>query len=208
MRTADHVARRRQVVDGVLQVVATEGLRAVTVAKVAGVAGVSVGLVQHYFPSKAALVIEAHQAVCLRIEGRVERTRERAERENQRIEHILGAAFAELLPLDEERHHEVGLALAFAGFVLEERDAMAALRRWDARLSSMVQTALANAQECGESTDELGPGERAEELVALVAGLAERSYRSGDPQRAQAAQRSMTRRLSELLPGPCSRSTA
>ncbi|WP_243716084.1 TetR family transcriptional regulator [Actinomadura darangshiensis] len=52
----EHGARRRQIADAVLAVVAERGLPAVSLAEVAAQAGVSAGRVQHYFPTKQKLV--------------------------------------------------------------------------------------------------------------------------------------------------------
>jgi AcrR family transcriptional regulator len=55
-----HALRRQQVAEAVERLVAAHGLDAVTIAKTAAEAGVSVGLVQHYFatspnvPSRAS----------------------------------------------------------------------------------------------------------------------------------------------------------
>src|SRR5688572_9761853 len=70
-RTADHDARRRQVADAVERLVADEGLDAVTVARTAAAAGISVGLVQHYFPAKDDMLLHTFTAVRQRIEQRV-----------------------------------------------------------------------------------------------------------------------------------------
>ena len=56
-RHADHDARRRQLADAALHVALDQGLDRVSVPRIAAQAGVSVGLVQHYFPAKAALVV-------------------------------------------------------------------------------------------------------------------------------------------------------
>lgn len=48
--------RRTQILDGVWQVIVEDGLTAMSVRSVAAAAGVSAGRVQHYFPTKTALV--------------------------------------------------------------------------------------------------------------------------------------------------------
>lgn len=48
--------RRNQILDGVWRVIVEDGLTAVSVRSVAAAAGVSAGRVQHYFPTKSALV--------------------------------------------------------------------------------------------------------------------------------------------------------
>lgn len=48
--------KKTEIIFGVWHVIATEGLAAVSVRSVASAAGVSAGRVQHYFPTKTALV--------------------------------------------------------------------------------------------------------------------------------------------------------
>lgn len=48
--------RREQILTAVLAVVASQGISAVTIRTVATRAGVSIGLVQHYFPTKVDLI--------------------------------------------------------------------------------------------------------------------------------------------------------
>jgi TetR/AcrR family transcriptional regulator, transcriptional repressor of bet genes len=55
-RTADHEQRRRQVAEALMAVVGERGLARTTLADVADHAGVSIGLVQRYFRSKAQLL--------------------------------------------------------------------------------------------------------------------------------------------------------
>ena len=53
-----------------LDIALTQGLDRVSVPRIAQRAGVSVGLVQHYFPAKAALVVTAYEALAARVEAR------------------------------------------------------------------------------------------------------------------------------------------
>ena len=55
-RTADHDARRTQIIEGLVRVAGRDGLHAVTMRSVAAEAGVSLRLVQYYFETKARLM--------------------------------------------------------------------------------------------------------------------------------------------------------
>lgn len=55
-RIVDHEERRREITYAVWQLIATGGIEAVTQRAVAAEAGVSVGRIQHYFPSKEEMV--------------------------------------------------------------------------------------------------------------------------------------------------------
>jgi AcrR family transcriptional regulator len=82
----DHQARRDEIADAVLDVVASGGLPAVTMQAVASCAGVSVGRIQHYYATKAAL-----------LEAAFDRSNERS---SDRIEMLLGAPPDQAPPLD------------------------------------------------------------------------------------------------------------
>ena len=57
-RTADHDSRRAQITTGVRELALTSGLGSVTIAGTAKAAGISVGLVQHYYDSKESLLAD------------------------------------------------------------------------------------------------------------------------------------------------------
>ncbi|GAB3290515.1 TetR/AcrR family transcriptional regulator [Parasphingorhabdus pacifica] len=99
-RRVDHDRRRADIIDGVLRVVAREGLHAVTMRAVATEAGVSVRLVQYYFHTKARLM----HAALRYLEERSDR------RWNARLDQLddppaarayLETFLAEALPTDE-----------------------------------------------------------------------------------------------------------
>ncbi|GGT26073.1 TetR/AcrR family transcriptional regulator [Nonomuraea spiralis] len=55
-KQVDHAARRAEIAHAALRLGAREGLAGVSIGRVAQEAGVSKGLVQHYFPAKADLL--------------------------------------------------------------------------------------------------------------------------------------------------------
>jgi AcrR family transcriptional regulator len=56
--------RRRQVIDAVVEILATHGWRDLTIREVSEVAGVSAGVVTHYFSNKRALTLDAIGDAC------------------------------------------------------------------------------------------------------------------------------------------------
>ncbi|QQB15337.1 TetR/AcrR family transcriptional regulator [Brevibacterium casei] len=57
-KIVDHAARRTEIVHALWLVIYTRGIDAVTFRAVADAAEISIGRVQHYFPSREALVLE------------------------------------------------------------------------------------------------------------------------------------------------------
>lgn len=177
-RIADHEQRRRQIAVAVCDLIAERGFDAVTVARTAAAAGISVGLVQHYFPTKDEMLLHAFAHVSSSIRSRIDE-RIRAGAEHRRpISRVLAEALAQFLPLDAERRAEYRVSRAFAGRALDspalaEIDAATAR----ARLDELAQ-AVRNGKECGEVAEEVDPRPAAVRLAAVTEGLALQVYRA------------------------------
>lgn len=113
-RVADHDARHGQITDAVQRLIVRHGLTAVTVARTAAEAGMSVGLVQHYFTAKDEMLLATFTRVNGRFTARVDELVNRGEAEGRTIAEMLRQALAELMPLDDARRAEFLVRLAFA----------------------------------------------------------------------------------------------
>jgi AcrR family transcriptional regulator len=102
-------SRTAALTDTVLAIVAERGLDHVSVREVAGAAGVSIGTVQHYFPTKDAMLAGAYAEVVRRISARM-----RSVELGPDARQNLSAVLRELLPLDEQRTREARMQIAFA----------------------------------------------------------------------------------------------
>ena len=197
-RTADHDARRRQVADAVEKLVADEGLDAVTVARTAAAAGISVGLVQRYFPAKDDMLLHTFTAVRQRIEQRVMAGVRDAV--DARVEDILRTALAELLPLDAVRRRECRVVLAFTGRAIGNDHLTGALRAGNAHLRALLAQAIHNGKECGEVPAETDAPAAAAQLLATVDGLALHTYTDPGVVHATAV---LAEHLRRVFPGHC-----
>ncbi|MFJ9769097.1 TetR/AcrR family transcriptional regulator [Streptomyces erythrochromogenes] len=176
-RTADHEQRRRQIADAVSRLISEHGLDAVTVARTAAAAGMSVGLVQHYFRTKDEMLLHTFREVAARIRARVD------ERIQDGIEHkrslavVMADVMTEYIPLDEARRAEYRVARAFAGRALDA-PALAEVDTESARqLREDIARAVHNGKECGEVDEHLDPQSAAVRLAAVMEGLALQVYR-------------------------------
>ncbi len=70
-KLTDHAERREQIADALLRVVARGGLSEVSLRRVANEAGVTAGMVQHYFASKDEMMSFAMRAASARYEERI-----------------------------------------------------------------------------------------------------------------------------------------
>ncbi|MBA0050135.1 TetR family transcriptional regulator [Streptomyces sp. AJS327] len=206
-RTADHEERRSQIAAAVCQLIAEAGLDAVTIARTAATAGMSVGLVQHYFRSKDEMLLHAFRTVTARVRHRAE-DRIRAGVAHQRpIAHVMAGVLAELVPLDETRRAEFRVTRAFAGRALDA-PALAEVDVETARqLRADVARAVHNGKECGEVPPELDPWPAAVRLTAVAEGLAAQVYRDPDGvnelSAAELAASVLTTELATVFTGEC-----
>ncbi|MEU8813020.1 TetR family transcriptional regulator C-terminal domain-containing protein [Actinoplanes sp. NPDC048796] len=199
-RTADHEARRRQVAEAVEEIVATEGFDAVTVARTAKAAGISVGLVQHYFRTKDEMLLHAFTTARERLENRIQDEAKKADKAGARIEQILLDALTELLPLDDRRRRECRVELAFTGRTVDNPELAAALGRSNSHIRGTVTRAVQNGKECGEVPGDTDEAEAAVRLLALTDGLRLHAYTEPG---AVAAREAIAGELRRVFPGEC-----
>src|SRR5690606_2816794 len=97
-RVADHDQRRALMTHAFQRILAAEGLQRVTFSKVAADAGISVGLIQHYFANKDELLRFAYEDCLRRSADRVARHITAGEAAGLPISAMLLTALTELLP--------------------------------------------------------------------------------------------------------------
>lgn len=132
-KRVDHAERRAVIADAVLAVVARGGIEQASVRHVAAEAGVSAGMVQHYFRTKDELMRAAMERVGAAVERRLSLLpADTPPRE------LLRALFRQLLPLDDERAREGRVALAFLAHAAVDPAAAGELRDNGRRMRAYV----------------------------------------------------------------------
>ncbi|MCE7004824.1 TetR family transcriptional regulator C-terminal domain-containing protein [Kibdelosporangium philippinense] len=104
-RQVDHEQRRQAIAEALWRIVSTQGLEGVSLRNVAAEAGISMGLVQHYFRSKDEMLLFAYATLSVRIENRL--------LAGSGYQPTLKTLFLEMLPLDDERREEAHAVVAF-----------------------------------------------------------------------------------------------
>ena len=159
--------------DVLLDITARRGLDAVSVRQVAAAAGVSIGTVQHHFPTKDAMLTAAFTEVVRRIRERVANVVPGPD-----VPRNLAAVLRELLPLDERRSAEVRIQVAFAARAATA-PALAALQAGIlAEVTESIAEVIALARH-GEDGPE-DARRKAHIALAAVDGLALHAVSSGD----------------------------
>jgi AcrR family transcriptional regulator len=112
----DHDERRAWLTGVLLRVVDEHGLEGASIRAVAAAAGVSIGTVQHYFPTKDDLLRHAYRHSEAAIEARIERRLQGVTSPRAALRGIV----LEFLPMDAERTFAIRVATAFAVRALYE----------------------------------------------------------------------------------------
>jgi AcrR family transcriptional regulator len=167
-KIVDHELRRQELLAATWRVIARTGIVGVTTREIAREAGVSTGVLAHYFADKEELLAAAlrlsHQQVYARI--------------RERTQGLLGldairALMLEALPLDDERLLEAQieinfLSLALGNSGLRDLQHEEFERFWDA-----LHYRVCEAQKLGHIQPGTDPSDVTHELVILVEGLSQ-----------------------------------
>ena len=162
-KKVDHHARRTLLADALMRVAAQRGLEDVSLRHVAAKAGVTAGMVQHYFRTKDEMMVFALGALRERVEQRLaaDPLPDYA-RPRQQVEALL----VQLLPLDTERELEAHVSLAFQAYAAVKPDIGEDLRADTAGMREGLAGLVAAAGAVA-----IDPALAAVALLSLVEGL-------------------------------------
>ncbi|WP_306370073.1 TetR/AcrR family transcriptional regulator [Nocardiopsis sp. CC223A] len=167
-RGAAYDRRRNEIADAVLEVVADQGLAAVSQSTVAARAGVSPGRVQHYFPARHELIEAAFDRAnalsSARIAARVGADAPPRE--------ALTVVLTELIPHDTATRTHMRIRQSFTALALSEESIAARMRRDYERFHGRLADLLHRDRETGALPAAVDPGREAVALAALAEGLA------------------------------------
>ncbi|WP_255508405.1 TetR/AcrR family transcriptional regulator [Nocardia sp. CS682] len=155
------------------RLLATEGLPRVSFTRVAAEAGVSVGLIQHYFANKDALLRFSYEDCLRRSAERVETRIQDGEAAKQPIAEMLLAGLAELLPLDPERTLEYRVERSLWISALNDAELAEVAQRASAGLAGRIAAAIENGKECGEVRPEVDSARAAAMILSTARGFAD-----------------------------------
>ncbi|MEV8360643.1 TetR/AcrR family transcriptional regulator [Streptomyces niveus] len=202
-RVADHDARHGQITDAVQRLVVRHGLTAVTVARTAAEAGMSVGLVQHYFTAKDEMLLATFTRVNGRFTARVDELVNRGETEGRTIAEMLRQALAELMPLDDARRAEFLVRLAFADQAAHNARLAVVQRETLVGIRSRVAQAISNGTACGEVAQGIDAADQALRIVAFTEGLALHTHIDPDGTPKLAILAALDDQLGRVFTGTC-----
>lgn len=169
-KQVDHQVRRQLIAEALWRVTVRQGLEAVSLRHVAAEARVSMGLVQHYFASKDAMLLFALDTLNQHISQRVaERVAALPHPDAPRS--LVRAVLLEMLPLDRERRDDAVVGFAFLAQAAVRPTIATILQASFAQLQGFVAGEIQRAQDAGETRADLDPERETLTLLALLDGL-------------------------------------
>ena len=183
-KQVDPHERRTLLADALLRVAATRGLMDVSLRHVAAEAGVTAGMVQHYFRTKDEMMVFALDVVSARVQARLEA--DPTTHDGSRA--LVRALLVQLLPVDDDRVLEGRVAIAFHAYAASRPDVAARLRDDTRGMRAMI------AEQIPADTAPLDPEQRRHGPVLAGRG-------SGDPRARRSPHRRARRRHPGRAPG-------
>lgn len=160
-----HLGTKDSITQALIDIVDRHGLDGVSVREVAVHAKVSIGTVQHHFPTKDAMLSSAYEEVVRRLRNRLE-----AVPLGDDARRNIRAVLTELLPLDRQRRTETRVHLAFAASAATSPALAETQRKHLAEIHAGLVQALAAAW--GPEADSDTARVAAHAAIALVDGIA------------------------------------
>jgi AcrR family transcriptional regulator len=178
-RVADHDQRRAQIARAFQRLLAADGFAAVSFSRVAAEAGISVGLIQHYFAGKDVLLHFAYEDASRRLGERVRVRVRDGEVARLPIAEVLLDSLVELLPLDPERDVEYRVRQGLQAQASHHPGLADVARRAGRDLLGYVSAVVEDGIVRGEVEPDVDPVLAARTILATVQGLADQVALSG-----------------------------
>nr|WP_183657403.1 TetR family transcriptional regulator C-terminal domain-containing protein [Prauserella isguenensis] len=159
-KVVDHDERRRLIAEAVRRIAADRGLEAVSLGEVAAEAGISKGLVQHYFATKDEMLRYATSTLRTQVERRMTTG-------GPALRELLVA----LLPMEETARTDALVANAFVTRAMKDPEIGARFRDGYEELRKVVAGLVVAEQDAARVDAALDPEPEADLLLALVSGL-------------------------------------
>ncbi|MFI6305799.1 TetR/AcrR family transcriptional regulator [Amycolatopsis thailandensis] len=148
-KQVDHAARRAEIAEALTRLTATRGLEGVSLRHVAAEAGMSMGLVQHYFKTKDEMLLFAIERRSQLYEEGIKARLESGEVPST-PQSILRAIIAEILPLDERRRGDWLMGVAFFIRSISDPSFGVALTEGVPQLFELFAVLIRQGQEAGD----------------------------------------------------------
>jgi len=195
-KQVDHEERRQAIAAAVCRLASQRGLDGVSLRHVAAEAGVSMGLIQHYFTTKDEMLLFAFRVVSVRVEKRIAA----ALPQTPTTRLLLRVLLTAMVPHDATSRFEAPLWVAFLARAILEESLAAPLREGGRSLLDFVAGQLRSAQQAGDvASSGFDHALEAVGLLALADGLMVQTLI--DPERADRAIAAIDYQLDRIFTG-------
>jgi AcrR family transcriptional regulator len=165
-KIVDHDARREELVEATWRVIARDGMVGATMREIAREAGVSTGILAHYFADKEDLLAYALRLSHRRVYDRI----------HARTQGLVGLAalrviMVEALPLDQERLLEAQIEMHFLSLALGNESLRELQHREFERFWDELHHRVSEAQTLGEIAATIDADWITHQLIILVEGI-------------------------------------
>ena len=166
MRKLDHDNRRAELAEAAAQLIAREGLDALSTRKLAIEMGCTIGVINHYFERKEQLVIAALNWANERIFERLQTALlEIADLDN------FGVILESALPISQKSEMEWRVRLYTWGFALNNKEVLQMQHKRAAYVSVTITTLMQNLQDVGQIRGDVDISRATQTLIDLVLGV-------------------------------------
>lgn len=177
-RTVDHRERRELIAAGLLRLAAAGGLEGISLRHVAAECGVTSGMVQHYFPTKDAMMTFAMESATTRYTARITTMIEQLG-DQPAARNLVRAVLRTLLPTDASERDDARVALAFLSYASTRPTVADQLGAGNADLRVFLAAQIRQAQGAGGVVRDIDPLVAATALLGAAEGLGVQSVSSG-----------------------------
>jgi AcrR family transcriptional regulator len=165
-KIVDHDSRREELVEATWRVIARTGMAGATMREIAREAGVSTGILAHYFADKEDLLGSALRLSHRRVYERI----------HERTQGLVGLAalrviMLEALPLDQERLLEAQIEMNFLSLALGNESLRELQHREFERFWDALYHRVSEARTLGEISTTVDAGWITHQLIILVEGI-------------------------------------
>lgn len=165
-KIVDHEARREELIEATWRVIARTGIAGATMREIAREAGVSTGILAHYFADKEDLLGFALRLMHRRVYERI----------HARTQGLVGlpalrVIMLEALPLDQERLLEAQIEMNFISLALGNESLRELQHREFERFWDALNHRVSEAQTLGEISTSIDAGWITHQLIILVEGI-------------------------------------
>lgn len=167
---------RDRIADSAITVIARDGLDALSIRRVAAKAGVAIGTVQYYWPTRAELVLAALHRTAHR-----QKTRSMAAPRKSTILDTLGARLGLLLPRDDPSREEAVVWVALAAAAARDPLVGPHQRQLVTQTIIGIDALLAHAVQTGELADNTNTTDLSQRIHVVVEGYLLETAASGQP---------------------------